>query len=956
MLRVKRKLLIAPFDCPDGTDILFRTALHTGVEPKDILYLTPSPRKMRQAQILFAHLYNKRAFVPPGFFTLGLFARHLHENIGTSPRLAGELKTLLVQRLLAATRFRTSTIGYARVIASFIADIKRHIPRDEWQSLPERFSQLLAGFEKPLQRLLNAYEIMVRYNAELAKNDWADDEDIVAWTSAYIRQEGLPIKVLLLDSFVAPNHLEKELLTTLINQAEITIALGFGSPDDHPAYKLAHIFNDFITAQGNFTTELLPARAQNHQPDIWRFATIEDEIAGICRHIRAHWQQIQPAATYVIFCDLPKYAPLVQRIFTRYEIPFTIYPETRLTASPVVNTVIELLRALNSEYERIATTAAFSSPFLPGLLRLSNDPDETARNRAALLLNNYSRRAGIIKGKENWWHIADSIIRDEQLEPDDPETSLLRDLQQRVRQAIGISEKILEPADTIGNQARRLKQFLETVNFARTLNPDDPVDQELLQDRKALYDILDLLVDFEAEFGACEESRNEFIKTLTFILDQQIKTPESEQPGVQVLNMEETLGITTTNIYFAGLTEEDLPGRYRSDPLLPDAVRKKLGMPDIEWHRDWQRFHFHRTLQSSINCPWLSYHQTRDGNPVLPSPFLEDLVVAPEPAPGENSVPAGIYSEMEYQLYLGRKKQTKLDELAVAVDFSGMPEIIKEINRRFGPDREVSVTALELYRRCPFQFYLKHVLNLEAPPEPAFEIAAREWGLIVHEVMGMIYKNGPVPVDQLETVAKEALSAVLEKKPLPPFWREVTRRVFENIIPYFVKSEMALRAEGFQPVKTELALRGAVADDIKVKGRIDRLDSAGNRLRIIDYKTGTATINAQAITEKRTHIQLPIYACLIKNQPDFASKQVENIGSYDLTEVKWLAGEKVPLTVLIEEALKTTRMVIDRIRAGKFPPEPGEKEHCEDCELNFTCGYRQLNKNRINDEPRPEEV
>jgi len=952
--RIKRKLLIAPFNNPDGTELLFRTALDSGVEPNEIVYITPSPRNLRQAQIIFTRIYNKKAFIPPQFFTPRHLAFNLHERFNTSRYLPKALKPLLVLRLLTQPgtgddeKTRKPTIGYAQVVANFIADIKRHIPRDEWVNLSDRFSRLLAGYEKPRQRLGNACNVMTVYNKKLTEKNWADDEDIIASAPAQIKQAYPVIKVLLLDSFVAPNYLEKELLNALINQAEITIALGFGSREDHPAYRLARTFTDFITAQGGFSTKYLPTRQVAPPSRFWRFPSIEDEIAGICRHIHANWQKLQTADTYVIFNRLEKYAPLVQRMFARYEIPFTIYPENRLSVLPTVATVLELLKALNSDYERVATTAAFASPFLPGLLRLPEDPDETRRDLSALALNQYSRRAGIIKGKENWKHIADHIIRTEELEADDPELPFLKELQKRVRQAIGITEKILQPAATVGKQAHRLKQFLAAVGFGKTLNPGDDIDYELLETRKALYDILDRLADFETEFGAREEKRNDFIKLLAFIIDQQMRTPEAEQPGVKVLSMKETLGITATNLYLGALTEEDLPGAYQADPLLPEWVRKELGMPDIEWHRDWERFHFHRTLNSSINPPWLSYHETRDGNPVLPTPFLQEIPSPPETILADNSLCTAIYSKIEHQLYLGRKSQTRLEELAVNVDFSQTPEVLDEINRRFGPDQEISVTALEHYRRCPFLFYLERVLGLKEIPEPGFDIAAQEWGLIVHDVLSRIYKNKdkPVPIKELPQAVEKALTAVLQENPLSPFWREVIFRVFKNILEDFCKKEQQLREEGFLPFKTELTLRGNVASyiNINVKGRIDRIDAANNRLRIIDYKTGSNVINAKAITEKRTHIQLPLYAHLIQNHQDFAQKEVDNIGIHSLTEINWLAQHDTPLTELIKAALNTTYEVVTSIREGKFPAKAADEAVCSDCDLAFTCGYRRNEK------------
>jgi inactivated superfamily I helicase len=276
---------------------------------------------------------------------------------------------------------------------------------------------------------------------------------------------------------------------------------------------------------------------------------------------------------------------------------------------------------LDTGYERIATAAALGSPYLPGLLKLKTENDSENRDRAAVALNHYSRRARIIKGRVNWNNIAARLeAAEDRLE--ETELEFVKDLQRRIRQATGLVEKMLEPADTIGNQARRLKQFLEAVDYCRNLGADEPGTDELLEDRGALYDILDALSGFEADFGARKESRTQFIKTLAYLIRLAGRAPEPAPAGVIVMDMTETLGLAPKHLYFGGLTETNLPGAYSGDPILPDRVRRELGMPDIDWHRDWQRFNFRRTLSASPNTPFLSFYDSDEGRPVLPSPFL----------------------------------------------------------------------------------------------------------------------------------------------------------------------------------------------------------------------------------------------------------------------------------------------------------------------------------------------
>ncbi|MEO0080451.1 MAG: hypothetical protein ABIK44_07235, partial [candidate division WOR-3 bacterium] len=142
MTKKTNRLFLTPFSCPDATDHLLRAALETGIPPERMLYLTPSPRKLRDTQLRFARLMGRQAFIPPLFRTQRQLSRDLHLLYGRTRPFPSELKPVLVQRLLAPGPAKP-TLGYARVVANFIRDIKNHVPAEQRPQLPEIFSQYL---------------------------------------------------------------------------------------------------------------------------------------------------------------------------------------------------------------------------------------------------------------------------------------------------------------------------------------------------------------------------------------------------------------------------------------------------------------------------------------------------------------------------------------------------------------------------------------------------------------------------------------------------------------------------------------------------------------------------------------------------------------------------------------------------------------------------------------------
>ena len=933
-----RKLYLFPFEYKNSTALIFKSLLGSGVKPEQILYLTPSPRKLRATQVFLARMLGARAFIPPMFRTIGQLAREICDWTSDHRFFPDELKPLLIRRILRQ-RNRNVTIGYARVIGSFIADIKRHIPETERSRIPQILNQLLAGYEKPLNRALEAFMTMVEYDRQLYKQGWIDQEDVIQEATVKVNDFPLLPDVLILDCFVAPNRLEQEFISRLIEHSRITIASTYWS-DTHPTeqYALAARFINFINQHEGFVTEQINVEVRNAEfPPVYRFPNPEQEVIGISRQIAARRSELNLAEVYVVLPWLALYAPLIERIFPQYQIPFTIFPKTTLASSPLILAVLELLRALNTDYERIATTAAFSSPYLPGLLRLSGDKDFKARARAANLLNLTSRRAGIIKGKDNWLNIAERIIVDEKSTKPEAENDLLYDLQTRVRQAIGLTESMLEPVGTVRNQARRLKQFLEAVGFGSNLDPEDEWFEQLNSDKKSLYDILDTIDDFEAEFGEQAEPRADFIRTLTYLLGIGTKAPEKEKGGVTVLEMEEILGINPQTLFFAGLNESELPGAYHPDPILPDSVRRQLNMPDIEWHRDWQKFHFWQVLNSSQEPPFLSFAESRDGKPNLLTPFINQQPVKYQ----DQEI---IYSEVEEQLFQGRINNKLLDELVFNVDFTKDSRVKAELNRRFGPDYCFNVTMLESYRRCPYKFYINYVLNLETPEEPMFEIDARRWGIVAHHVLARLYQYGAVNLREFPHRANEIAKQVLNEINMPDFWRQVTEIVLNNLFTELTRTEAECQQKGFLPYRTEVLLQGEIKD-IKIKGKIDRIDQCNNFVLVIDYKTGQIIPNPCEEVFKKNHLQLPLYSLLLQSSPDFKKYIIKDMGIYYLNDIsiKWFA-EKCSLDEVIKVATDNLLEIVDLIRAGKFTPVEVDKNKCRNCELNFTCGRNTANR------------
>jgi RecB family exonuclease len=135
----------------------------------------------------------------------------------------------------------------------------------------------------------------------------------------------------------------------------------------------------------------------------------------------------------------------------------------------------------------------------------------------------------------------------------------------------------------------------------------------------------------------------------------------------------------------------------------------------------------------------------------------------------------------------------------------------------------------------------------------------------------------------------------------------------------------------------EFALGSEQGRRVALKGVADRIDLlAGNRLRIVDYKTGSAPNPSRAL-------QVAIYAlCAQERLRD------RDGGEWPIAEAVYLAfsGKKSQATVVragddAKEALDAARTrllhIVDRVHGGEFPPQPHDEILCDFCAYVAVC-------------------
>jgi len=180
-----------------------------------------------------------------------------------------------------------------------------------------------------------------------------------------------------------------------------------------------------------------------------------------------------------------------------------------------------------------------------------------------------------------------------------------------------------------------------------------------------------------------------------------------------------------------------------------------------------------------------------------------------------------------------------------------------EVDPLAGRRAVMSATRLELLAKCPFGYFLRHVLKVQPPEEAAFDrtrwLDPLQRGSLVHEILcefmaGVADRGEEVRLDRhaaiLSGLAEDAVARW--KKEVPPpsagVFESERRDILETLAIFLAAEEKReLRGRPFAFEKEIPGERIAIDADrsFLFRGFIDRIDEIGpSTYRIIDYKTG----------------------------------------------------------------------------------------------------------------------
>ena len=335
------------------------------------------------------------------------------------------------------------------------------------------------------------------------------------------------------------------------------------------------------------------------------------------------------------------------------------------------------------------------------------------------------------------------------------------------------------------------------------------------------------------------------------------KIPFSGEPlkGLQVMGVLETRNLDFRNVFILSLNEGAFPATGSKGSYIPHNIRKAYGLPTLAHQDAMYSYLFYRVLQRAENIH-LFYNSETDvlGQGEM-SRYVQQLLFE-----------SGL-NIRKYVLH-NAVQPHGITPVCIPKNTDVMNSLMK-LNDGNAYFKGISPSALNSYIECRLQFYFRHVARIKEPDQVEEELDARVLGNFLHDVMENFYRDLTAR-KQSQTIEKEdfkraeaVLDLLIDRvfvqayklDPDRPVRYAGQRLVVREIVKRFAVQIIRMD-EAYAPFTIEALEHSGLTYALKIDrrpfqailgGKVDRVDSKGDLLRIIDYKTGKDELAFESI-------------------------------------------------------------------------------------------------------------
>ncbi len=370
-----------------------------------------------------------------------------------------------------------------------------------------------------------------------------------------------------------------------------------------------------------------------------------------------------------------------------------------------------------------------------------------------------------------------------------------------------------------------------------------------------------------------------------------------EVNAVNIMSVHSAKGLEFPVVFLVNLVSQRFPTIERREQIpIPEELIKEI-LPTGDYHLEEERRLFYVGMTRAKDKLYLTaanYYGEGKRDKKL-SPFIHESL-------GE--------------IHVNEKQKEKKEKSFL--DY-GSPKIEDKIEKKNLEINYLSYSQIETFKVCPLHYKLRYILKI--PTQPT---ASLSFGISMHNTLLEFYelvKNKTKPTEKLilQTLEnnwkKEGYTSKFHEQ-------EFLKKGKKFLKEYLEKYPLAKA----KVISLEESFIIPIAKNLKIGGKIDRIDDLGNgKIEIWDYKTG-ANVPTQKEVDK--DLQLTIYAMAQNKKPE----------DVKLSLYYFETQTKITTTRTVSDLIKAKEEILkmkDEIEKSNFECSGGFL--CQNCEFKMFC-------------------
>lgn len=343
------------------------------------------------------------------------------------------------------------------------------------------------------------------------------------------------------------------------------------------------------------------------------------------------------------------------------------------------------------------------------------------------------------------------------------------------------------------------------------------------------------------------------------IVSNQPFVPRSDtlQP-IQILSLPEAAGLPADHLFVVDATDDAIPDTHQRLPFVAIETLKSAGVPAVTPAL---------ALEDGVR---LAQHLRGTAAAI-------SLSFARNAAQGAQKTPTAVFgADLPWQSAPARQALTAAERTAQAGPRTSTPatDPVPPVDDPATEGVAGGATIFKNYLDAPFFAFCIHRLGIQPLPEPGPGLTALVQGVVLHDVLESLWRelqtrkalnalDDDALGERVDAPLDRAMARYLPSDRYGRRLRAIERARLRDVLLQWLRHE-GRRHEDFEAIAFERKVPLNI-EGLALNLRIDRVDrvftGAGERLLIIDYKTGRSVDIGGWEVDELTEPQLPLYAC-----------------------------------------------------------------------------------------------